>query len=241
MEQHKKKKISPLIVGAGGVASYLLPCLIRTFEIENGIIADGDILEERNLDRQLFSEDQIGENKATALSKFWGFSPHTEYVSQGLEIRDWQEEENKVIICCVDNHPARAACLEIAQRNQCRCYFGCNEYYDAQAYVYDPEVASILNPTNRYPAILTSEANDPINCQGDELESHPQLAMSNMMAAAMIMQLMWVHEILIQKWEGEPEMFSLVPKYPVELLRTEFSFDSFNEEDIEKLMEVQHA
>jgi len=70
------------------------------------------------------------------------------------------------------------------------------------------------------------------------------LAMSNMMAAAMLMQLMWVHEMLIPEWLDDVEssdVMSIINQYPIELRRTEFGFESFNTNQIKQLMEEQHV
>ena len=48
-----KPKLNALIIGAGGVTSYMLPALKNSFDLEANII-DGDKLEKKNLDRQLF-------------------------------------------------------------------------------------------------------------------------------------------------------------------------------------------
>ena len=58
-----KPKLNAVIIGAGGVTSYMLPALKNSFELEATII-DGDKLEKKNLDRQLFRNNMIGEYKA---------------------------------------------------------------------------------------------------------------------------------------------------------------------------------
>ena len=48
-----KPKLNALIIGAGGVTSYMLPALKNSYDLTVTLI-DGDVLEKRNLDRQLF-------------------------------------------------------------------------------------------------------------------------------------------------------------------------------------------
>jgi tRNA A37 threonylcarbamoyladenosine dehydratase len=62
-----KQKLKALIVGAGGVTSYMLPALKNSFDLEVTLI-DGDILEKRNLDRQLFRNNH-GYEQSTCTCK----------------------------------------------------------------------------------------------------------------------------------------------------------------------------
>ena len=57
-----------LIIGAGGTGGYVIPHLYRIAYASGRkcqiIIADGDIVERKNLIRQNFAECDIGNNKA---------------------------------------------------------------------------------------------------------------------------------------------------------------------------------
>ena len=61
-----KPSLNTIIVGAGGVTSYLLPALLNTFSATITLI-DKDELELKNLDRQLFRKSDIGKPIAEAL------------------------------------------------------------------------------------------------------------------------------------------------------------------------------
>ena len=73
-----------IVVGCGGTGSWLLPKLVKT--INDGIrksivrkdvkliLIDGDIVEEKNLVRQNFIEQDIGQNKAEVMASRYG--PH---------------------------------------------------------------------------------------------------------------------------------------------------------------------
>ena len=60
------------IIGCGGVGSAIIPsfCLLKT--PEEITLIDGDILERKNLNRQLFDAHHLGQNKATALGTKYG-------------------------------------------------------------------------------------------------------------------------------------------------------------------------
>ena len=70
-----KPKLNALIVGCGGVTSYMLPALKNSFDLEVTLV-DGDTLEKRNLDRQLFRNNQNTRPMRTGLfvPKFWWLS-----------------------------------------------------------------------------------------------------------------------------------------------------------------------
>lgn len=201
-----------ILIGAGGVSSYLIPALRKSFQGRIFVI-DGDILEERNLDRQLFPEFQIGKNKATALSElFPNIEPIEQYFTAALTL----PENVKAIFCAVDNHPARKAALEAADRENVPLICGANQTLDSEAYIYFPEWKKTkADPRVRYPEILTEKSGDPISCQGDEaIEAFPQLPVANMNAAAKMLHLYWV-------WLGDEGQKN---KYhPFELMTTEYA------------------
>ncbi len=47
------------IIGAGGVGSWLTPAMCMLIKPEDITIVDGDKLEDKNLNRQLFNEEDI--------------------------------------------------------------------------------------------------------------------------------------------------------------------------------------
>ena len=60
------------IIGCGGVGSAIVPsfCLLRT--PDEVTLIDGDTIERKNLNRQMFDAGQIGMNKARALAGRYG-------------------------------------------------------------------------------------------------------------------------------------------------------------------------
>lgn len=194
-----KPPLNALIVGAGGVASYMLPALNNSFEL-SGILMDADILEEHNLDRQIFSKSHIGKHKAVALRqhhKLTGLLPLPEYIDCGFVLRNADGlKDIEIVICLVDNHPARRACIETAAALDIPILMAGNEYETSQAIYYHPDMSPSLMPQHRYPEIMTSEEGSPIRCTGDALESTPQLAVANQVAAGLANFLLWL-------WHGD--------------------------------------
>lgn len=123
------------MVGAGGTGSYVLPMLLETYEQSRSqvkdivCVIDGDILEERNLNRQAFYLDDIGLNKAEALVKHY---QDAELNTQIVYSKDFittmshliklvkvilsfkTEIDEILLVCCADNNMVRYR-LDLAQ------------------------------------------------------------------------------------------------------------------------------
>lgn len=182
------------IIGAGGVGSWVIPALARLTKHAVLHVWDGDTLEQKNLDRQLFKEDHIGENKARAIGMLYPDSlinPCDEYFHEGSEIAD-----DCLILCCADNHAARRAALFKADETTSTCIIAGNEYTDADAYIYKPRMmrGTPNDPRVFAPEILTDNSGDPRRpdgCQGAAQIANPQLVLANMAAADHMLRLMW--------------------------------------------------
>jgi molybdopterin/thiamine biosynthesis adenylyltransferase len=213
----KPTPLNYLLIGAGGVCSYFLPPFLKTFKPKSVTLYDGDILEERNLDRQMFDSDQVGKHKADALSELYQefgsdiaditelFKIRNEYFSPASIVQE-QDSEFDVIICMADNHVARKTALEAADEWRIPAIIGGNEYYCSEAFIYDPARMEHngSDPRLRYPEILTDESGNPMSCQGDEaMESAPQLATANHTCASFILSLLWQWTLVVPRMEEE--------------------------------------
>lgn len=189
-----------IVIGAGGIGSWLVPKLVRLES--NVIIVDGDTLEKKNLDRQLFDNGHIGMNKAKALSLKHGlwtedessFVP--EYFSSGLQINEDQFSENDLLWCCADNHTCRREVLDTCDMYGAKCIIAANEYVDFEAYYYEPSMAHSPNdPRVIYPDMLTDRSGDPLGPPGcvEAARTNRQLVIANSMASEMAMWLYWFH------------------------------------------------
>jgi len=201
MEHYKISVDTIHVVGCGGVASWLLPPLLRLLRIQPlqpfVMLHDGDAFEESNIDRQLFLYSNLGENKARATRNLYeelydNMSCVDRFFTEGTEV-----EQNSLILGCADNHAARRTILYMCDRFNCRAIIGGNEYTDADAYYYEPQMKdSPLDPRVYFPDILTDETGDPTrprSCQGVAQEQTPQLVFANFSAANAMMWLFWFH------------------------------------------------
>lgn len=189
------------IVGCGGITGYLMPAFNRVYgvtSVTEGKVAhevtlqDGDTLEERNLDRQLFDTKCVGMNKADALNK----THRTKHkvIKNFFRLGDGIDAD--IIIVAADNDICRRDVLATADQTGALVIIGGNEVHDAIGYVYHKSwEGTKKDPRVRYPEILTNDKGSPFRCTDEAvLEIAPQTATANMRAAGHILWLLnlWI-------------------------------------------------
>lgn len=192
------------IIGAGGVGSWLAPSICMLRSPSEVTIIDGDKLEKKNLNRQLFTEAEIGKPKSVALAERYRCKAVDSYYSHGIiELKniDW-------LFCCVDNNAGRQAVLDSCDRFRCRAIFGANEVHSAEAYYYEPKwKGTDKDPRVYYPEIETDKSDDPrhaaIGCTGEAQERNRQLVTANFMAAALMQHIYVLWGMERQKFDAE--------------------------------------
>jgi len=188
------------LIGCGGVGAWIAQALGKTLGAEDTLVlVDRDVLEKRNLDRQIFDSSQIGSPKCNALAD--AIEPtkckvqsKCLYLGESGADEELDIPERSYIIVGTDNHPARAYALALADKTDSCCIIAANEYEDAEAYFYTPVWRdSGSDPRKYYPEILTDRTDDPLSppCTGEAQEAAPQLAIANMNAASYAMWLFW--------------------------------------------------
>lgn len=185
------------IIGAGGGGSWLLPSMAMLIGKKNMAVMDGDTLERSNLNRQLFTEGDIGDNKAKALGRKYG----CEYIEGWYSFGCMSHGMNDWIMCCADNHACRLAILRACDEYGCKAIIAANEKTSSEAYFYkDSWRDSKLDPRVYYPDILTDMSDDPTRpegCTGEAQEATPQLVSANMMAISLAQ---WLFVFWHMKW-----------------------------------------
>lgn len=187
-----------VIIGCGGSGGWIATLLMKSPERAPVVLVDGDSIERRNLERQLFSMRDIGHNKAQALGnrmRVQGMDVESfpEFFREGCA--SWQSllalDQFSRIYCCPDNHPARMACLKLADerwmegRKTVVAVSG-NEEFTADASVYLPAWKGSKDDYRvRYPETVTATAGDPLHppCTGEAVAVQPQRALANAIAA----------------------------------------------------------
>jgi hypothetical protein len=186
------------IIGCGGVGSWLAPSLCLLVGHDHVTLVDGDTLEDGNLNRQLFTLEDIGACKASTLGNRYNCMAINSYFSygsvEGLSRADW-------LICCADNHPCRKTVLDTCDTVGCRAIIACNETHSAEAMLYQRKwKGTDRDPRVYYPEIMTSQQGDPmaivIGCTGEVQVANRQLVSANFMAAALAQHLyvLWAME-----------------------------------------------
>ncbi len=185
------------IIGCGGGGSWLAYVMSRLVNPNLITLVDGDTLEEKNLDRQLFSEDDVGKNKAEALA----YRLKTKYSNHWYNEYLFQHEPGDWLFGCVDNNPGRNSVLKSCDLYDCKAIIPANEVHSSEAYVYLPEWRNThLDPRKYYPEIGTDETGDParraIGCIEKIKEGNIQLVTANFMSAALAshMFVVWAME-----------------------------------------------
>jgi molybdopterin/thiamine biosynthesis adenylyltransferase len=241
-----------IIIGAGGVGSWLTPALVRMCKQTDLIqIWDGDTLEEGNLDRQLFEEKWIGENKALALANKYKHEAKCEmtHVSKyythgaiadiGTGVTDWW------LFGCADNHPARADILLTCDTSGCPAIIGGNGYDDADAYYYDSTwLGTPCDPRIYYPEIMTDTTGSPIHaagCTGEAQDETPQLVLANYWAAAHMLHLFWYHTHIKQDQEGSDLQFMPMLSRNSAYMFETLTVETLLKEHVQKIERVANA
>lgn len=196
-----------VILGCGGSGGWVATLLMKSPERAPVVLIDGDTIERRNLERQLFSMRDVRHNKAQALGsrmRVQGMDVEVfpEFLREGCDAWNslMERDETLRIYCCPDNHPARMACLKLADdrwidgRNTVVAISG-NEEFSADASVYLPQWKGTKDDYRmRYPETVTATAGDPLHppCTGEAVAAQPQRALANAIAA---MNTAWLMEL----------------------------------------------
>jgi hypothetical protein len=191
------------IVGAGGITTYFLPAFIKTMAATTKHlpaihIIDGDAVEERNLERQLFDQTAIAKNKAIALVERYRDEYPRLYARERFFHPGEIVKNGSLLFVFVDNHAARRSALMACDRCECTAILAANEYTAAQALWYHPSFrGGRFDPRLCYPEIETDQSNNPIRPRGctthEALEVAPQLPIANVACAAYALQLFWFY------------------------------------------------
>jgi len=188
-----------VVIGAGGTASHLIHSLVQ-YTLGYGIIHvwDADVVEQKNLKRQLFYPHEVGTHKAEAFYKRWPDSivPHIEYVGEN-NIEQVIKNDDTVLICA-DNMAVRRLINERAkQLDTVAVINGGNEEISGSVQVYWRVGGDNITP----PLDFASPEFDPSNDMVDRstlscaeiavLPGGEQTIVANQTVAALMMAALW--------------------------------------------------
>jgi molybdopterin/thiamine biosynthesis adenylyltransferase len=199
MKNNRKIKI----IGAGGIGCYLVEPLARylSFSEDNVEITviDGDSYEEKNRERQKFSEcNNKAEETVERYKKEFPrihFRSKAEYIVPENVIS--KIRENDTVLLCVDNHSTRKLVSErCSELKNITLISGGNDYTDGNVICYIRKDGKditrspvdlhdkIANPTDKNPGTYTEAERS--GCQ-QQTEQNPQLLFTNVAIASMML------------------------------------------------------
>jgi hypothetical protein len=161
-----KRKV--LIIGAGGIGSYLIPLLDQT-NLYSLTVLDPDKIEEKNLTYQNFKSHEVGMNKATAMMRYDSVNGHPVKCLTNKQMAGYD-----LVICCVDNLDAR----KLLYRQDIH-------WLDLRAQGRNAVFISFLTDEKQY-GTVTAGPSGSFSCQGNEWDgSNGQLHYMHVVAAGM--------------------------------------------------------
>lgn len=230
------------LLGCGGGGGWLAPAVAKMLPKDTTLVLwDGDTVEKKNLDRQFYTEQDIGKSKAVSMAVRLSLENLQTKIVAKPEYFDYRlldigklikaERNVRWIFLAVDNHVARLSGLSAADDIGARCIVGANEYTSAESYYYQPGWKDTnLDPRTYYPEIVTDKRNDPLrpHCTGEEAAATPQLAMANMMAAGYMTWLWWF-------WSQEaPTLGEDMTEFPVKVMNNFAKTRTFTYREMER-------
>lgn len=201
-----------ILIGAGGTGGYIAPHLYRIAYASGSevriIIADGDIVEEKNLIRQNFAHCDIGKNKAQVISQRYAsaFGIKTEYIPDFIEDKDTLKKlvsndvgsyyrSNIILIGAVDNNRSRQLCHEVFQEARNLIYIdsGNGEYTGQVVCGIRKNGHTLTKPVaGIYPDILQGDEKFPteLSC-AERSVSAPQSISANLFASTIVTSILY--------------------------------------------------
>ena len=139
-----------LIIGAGGIGSFLIPVLdkVGLYDIT---VADPDIIEKKNIPYQNFDNESIGGNKAAYMSPLNSVNKVIQYPI----LSEKQMQGFDLVICCVDNLGVRRTLYNTSLK-----------WLDLRAQGRNAALVSHKADPKMYDMLLAGEERS-YSCQGD--------------------------------------------------------------------------
>ena len=219
----KERPVKIVMIGAGGTGGHIAPHLYRLlYALERPvqfIVCDGDIVEEKNLVRQNFTEADLGLNKARVVAERYSnvFGLETSYVPDFIESTEKLEElirpsiwrvgecgsetisELVILIGAVDNNRSRQLCHEAFLKAKELVYIdsGNGEYTGQVVCGVRCNGETYYRPVGElYPDLAQPDDLFPseVSC-ADASVSAPQTIVANLMAATAVVTM--IYNILV--------------------------------------------
>jgi len=217
-----EKPVKIVMLGAGGTGGHIAPHLYRLLHALDRpvrvIIADGDIVEQKNLIRQNFIQADLGRNKAQVLAERYAsaFGLAIEYIPEFVEDekrlmalitpetayntqRRQYEPVHVILIGAVDNNRSRQLCHAVFKKANDLIYIdsGNGEYTGQVVCGIRRAGRTYYKPIgDMYPDVLelTDKFPTQLSC-AEASVSAPQSIVANIMAATIVVS--YIYNILV--------------------------------------------
>ena len=211
------KPVKIVMLGAGGTGGHIAPHLYRLLHALDRpvevIIADGDIVEEKNLVRQNFISCDLGKNKAQVLAERYAsaFGMEIQYIPDFIETREKMAallkprfsyatpETLTILIGAVDNNKSRQLCHKVFNKSDNLIYIdsGNGEFTGQVVCGVRRKGKTYYKPVGEvYPDILEDTDKFPTELSCAEASvSAPQSIVANIMAATAVVS--YIYNILV--------------------------------------------
>jgi molybdopterin/thiamine biosynthesis adenylyltransferase len=209
------KPVKIIMLGAGGTGGHIAPHLYRLlYTLARpviAVIADGDIVEQKNLVRQNFISADLGRNKAQVLAERYAqaFGMEARYIPDFIEDEDrlieltkpelYSPKELSILISAVDNNKSRRLCHQVFTKVPDLIYIdsGNGEYTGQVVCGIRRKGRTYYKPIGEaYPDVLLDTDKFPTELSCAEAAiSAPQSIAANIMAAAAVVS--YLYNILV--------------------------------------------
>ena len=209
-----ERPVKIVMLGAGGTGGYAAPHIYRLVHtLERPVrflVADGDIVEEKNLVRQNFIHADLGRNKAAVMAERYAsaFGMEIVYLPEFIEnedalaaltAQDYFRKELVILIGAVDNNRSRQMCHNVFQKAKELVYIdsGNGQYTGQVVCGIRRNGRTYYKPVGTlYPDVLADTDKFPTELSCAEAAiSAPQSVVANVMAATAI--LSYLYDILV--------------------------------------------
>ena len=189
------------MIGAGGTGSILYQPLLRMLRTHHGgdegwilAVMDGDQIEAKNLERQMFSAAAISENKARALVATMP-DPNVRAIAEFLDDDGAKRriQDGDVVLICADNYQVRARIEDRAMElDNILVINGGNERHDGSVQIFERYHGINTNPplSWEHDEIRSASSPDPteLSClQRASMPGGEQTIVANMMSATLML------------------------------------------------------
>jgi PRTRC genetic system ThiF family protein len=214
-----------VLLGAGGTGGYIAPHLYRIAGTLGrkirAVIADGDVVEQKNLKRQNFAECDIGENKAKVLAERYSaaFGLETEYFPNFVENEETLSRlletdgcaAPPILIGAVDNNRSRRLCDKVFRKARDLVYVdsGNGEYSGQVVCGVRRNSRTLAKPLGDwYPDVFAQTDSFPseLSC-AERSVSAPQSIAANLLASTAVVTLLY-HLLALGRLDARHTAFS---------------------------------